>query len=75
MDTRLFTSNREKLIAAFSLGDIYAIGGAVYNAKHQYVFLTSDLVEFKNDAKIRFERVDSGGSPTWRLKNLRGEIT
>lgn len=73
MDSRLSINKREKLIQAFRLGDIYAIGGMIYNAKHEYVFSTSELVDFRNDSQIQFERIDAGGRPTWRLKNLRGE--
>jgi hypothetical protein len=49
------------------LGDIYAIGGSVYNANHGYMFTTSELAELKNDPEIHFRRIDAGGRPTWRL--------
>ena len=66
------TSNRDKLMAAFALGDIWAIGGAVYDAKHRYLFLTTDLAELRHE--VPFSRIDSGGSPTWRLSDSGSHV-
>jgi hypothetical protein len=58
---------REKLIAAFKLGNIYAIGGMVFDANHNYVFSTSELADLRRDPELNFRRVDAGGRPTWQV--------
>lgn len=56
--------SKAKLEAALTRGDVYAIGGSVYDTEHQYLFSTSELADLRN--QVSFGRIDAGGRPTWR---------
>lgn len=62
---------QKRVEAALQRGDIHAIGGSVYDSDMNYLCITSDLAELR--WTLPFERVDTGGSPTWRLRGKQRE--
>jgi hypothetical protein len=56
------------LVEALKAGPIWAVGGAVYDCKGRYLFLTSDLADLRTEVPI--QRTDAGGRPAWISKEV-----
>lgn len=70
-NTKLFMSpDSEKLLNALRKGIVRGIGGTIYDVKMSYLMSNTDMyyaVRELESIGVIVERLDSGGSPRWRL--------